>query len=192
MPEADLTADSALIARAQAGDAAARNRLVEQHREAVFRLAYLLLGSADDAEDVAQETFIRAFARLDRLDPARPARPWFLRIAANLARNRYRAWWRYRRRTDQFTAEAGERISSPEAETHQQMQARELWHAVQRLPRKQQEVVYLRYFLDLSVQETAEALSVPEGTVKSRQHRALIALRDLIEADYPGLVEGMA
>ena len=66
--------------------AAAWTTLVGQQQEAVFRLAYLLLGDADEAQDVAQEAFIRAFRALHRFDPARPLRPWLLSITANLVR----------------------------------------------------------------------------------------------------------
>ncbi|MBV9786854.1 MAG: hypothetical protein JOZ51_01680, partial [Chloroflexi bacterium] len=73
-----LVDQSDLIVRAQQGDGTAWEHLVRQHQDAVFRLAYLLLGDADDADDVAQETFIRAFGALDRFDPSRPLRPWLL------------------------------------------------------------------------------------------------------------------
>jgi len=84
-----------LIARARQGDGVAWEALVRQHQEAAFRLAYLFVSDADDAEDVAQEAFIRAFKALDRFDLARPLRPWLLHITANLARNRRRTVGRY-------------------------------------------------------------------------------------------------
>jgi RNA polymerase sigma-70 factor (ECF subfamily) len=80
-----------LVNQARQGDEAAWSTLVAQHQEGVFRLAYLLLSDADEAKDVAQEAFIRAFRSLDRFDPTRPMRPWLLQITANLARNRRRA-----------------------------------------------------------------------------------------------------
>ncbi|HEX2908622.1 MAG TPA: sigma factor, partial [Phototrophicaceae bacterium] len=83
--------ETELIHRARRGDSAAWEVLVSSHQEAVFRLAYLLLGDASDAEDVAQETFIRAFRFLARFDETRNWRPWLLSIAANLTRNRRRS-----------------------------------------------------------------------------------------------------
>ena len=80
MSEADL------IARARAGESAAWEALAREHQQAVFRLAYLILGDPADADDVAQEAFIRAYHALDRFDTSRAARPWLLSIAANLAR----------------------------------------------------------------------------------------------------------
>ena len=87
--------ESTLIGRARNGELAAWEPLVLAHQEAVFRFAYLLLGDPDDAEDVAQETFLRAWRYLARFDPARPLRPWLLSIASNLASNRRRTAGRY-------------------------------------------------------------------------------------------------
>ena len=88
--------DPRLLARlARQGDAFAWERLVGEHQQPVFRLAYLLLGDPDEAQDVAQETFIRAYHALHRFDNERPLRPWLLRIAANLAYNRQRSLRRY-------------------------------------------------------------------------------------------------
>jgi RNA polymerase sigma-70 factor (ECF subfamily) len=84
-----------LIRRAAHGDAAAWEPLVREHQQAVFRLAYLFLGDADDAQDIAQETFLRAWDHLKRFDSTRPLRPWLLSIAANLSRNRRRSAGRY-------------------------------------------------------------------------------------------------
>ena len=87
--------DAGLVYRAQQGDAAAWEELVRTHQGTIFRFAYLLVGDADDAEDIAQETFIRAFHALSSFDTTRSLRPWLLRIAANLAQNRRRAAGRY-------------------------------------------------------------------------------------------------
>lgn len=82
--------ESELNNRARQGDGVAWEALIRQHQESAFRLAYLLLGDTDDAEDMAREVFIHAFRALDRFDTARPLRPWLLRITAKLARNRHR------------------------------------------------------------------------------------------------------
>jgi RNA polymerase sigma-70 factor, ECF subfamily len=181
--------ESDLTARARQGDATAWEHLVHQHQDAVFRLAYLLLGDADDAEDVAQETFIRAFSALDRFDTARSLRPWLLRIASNLARNRRRALGRYlaaARRIFAFTTDTTANIESHSA---QRWESQALWQAVRRLNTVDQQVIYLRYFLDLSEAEMAAALNVASGTVKSRLHRALGRLRVVVEREFPGLRE---
>jgi RNA polymerase sigma-70 factor (ECF subfamily) len=177
-----------LIKQAQRGDPGAWLQLVNQHQEAVFRLAYLLLGEADEAQDVAQEAFIRALHALDRFDPDRPLRPWLLRIAANLARNRRRAAGRYVAALKRWLQREPELIGPGPQETHaQQQEAQTLWQAVRRLGQADQEIIYLRYFMELSVAETAEAIGVAPGTVKSRLSRAMERLRQVIEREFPGL-----
>ena len=142
------------------------------YQQPVFRLAYLLLGDADEAEDVAQETFVRAFRALERFDPSRPLLPWLLSIAANLARNRRRSIGRFFGALQRLAREEP-RLSSGVTNGHEQRwQSQALWGAVRRLGQTDQQIVYLRYFLDMSVDETAQALDVAPGTVKSRLHRA--------------------
>ena len=178
-----------LIRHAANGDAAAWEPLMLAHQQAVFRLSYLLLGDPDDAEDIAQETFLRAWKYLKRFDATRPLRPWLLSIASNLASNRRRSAGRYlaaltRAFRDEPTSSTIEENSS------QHTHANDLWKAVQTLKLPDQQIVYLRYFLDLTVSETAEVLQVAEGTVKSRLSRALEKLRNIIQQDFPVLVEG--
>jgi RNA polymerase sigma-70 factor (ECF subfamily) len=178
-----------LIDQARRGDDRAWEELVREHQEAVFRMAYLLLGDALDAEDVAQEAFVRAFRALGSFDVERALRPWLLRIVTNLAHNRRRSIGRYLaalRRVVQAepapVAQLGERTS-------QEWEARTLWEAVRRLTRPEQEVVYMRYFLGLSEAEMASALEVAPGTVKSRLHRAMGRLRAVVDAEFPALRE---
>lgn len=181
--------ESTLIRHATDGDAAAWEPLVLAHQEAVFRLCYLLLGDPDDAEDIAQETFLRAWNHLKRFDTARPLRPWLLSIASNLASNRRRSVGRYLSAlTRAFRNEPAFSASIEERSTRQ-MEASHLWKAVQTLGVPDQQIVYLRYFLDLSVAETAEVLKIAEGTVKSRLSRALERLREIIRQDFPVLTE---
>jgi RNA polymerase sigma-70 factor, ECF subfamily len=176
-----------LISRARQGDESACEALVGAHQEAVFRLAYLLLGDPGDAEDVAQETFIHALQALDRFDTARPLRPWLMSITRNLASNRRRAIGRYVAALQRAVRLAPEALT-PGADHSDE--ARELWQTVRRLERNDQEIIYLRYFLDMSEAETAQALGIAPGTVKSRLHRALGRLRALIEKESSALLEG--
>ena len=160
------------------------------HQEPVFRLAYLFLGDPDDAEDITQETFLRAYRSLKRFDATRPLRPWLLSIAANLARNRHRSAARYLAALARsFRAEPPE---SNDIEEHAllDMDADQLWQAVRLLTADDQQVIYLRFFLDLTTAETSQALDVAEGTVKSRLSRAVNRLRTIIKTDFPTLVQG--
>lgn len=181
-----------LIERAREGDETAYELLVREHQEAVFRLAYLFLGDAAEAEDAAQETFIRAYRGLKSFDTSRPLRPWLLRIVANTARNRRRAAGRYFAALRRLVFAVPEPSLHVEHESTRLWEAQTLWEAVQRLNPKDQEVIYLRYFLELSVNETAEVLNIEAGTVKSRLSRALERLRGVVEENYPLLYEGRA
>jgi len=181
--------DPDLVARARAGDTAAWESIITGHQEAVFRLAYLLLGDPADAEDAAQETFIRAYHALDRFEAERPLRPWLMQIAANLARNRRRSIGRYVAALRRALAADPELATHASAEQARRDDADLLWQAVRRLDASDQEIVYLRFFLDLPVDETAQALGIAEGTVKSRLHRALGRLRTVVERDFPSLRE---
>ncbi|HSM55787.1 MAG TPA: RNA polymerase sigma factor [Candidatus Sulfomarinibacteraceae bacterium] len=186
-----------LIRRARRDDDAAWMELVRRHQEPVFRLAYLTLGSggtAADAEDVAQETFVRAYLKLEQFEDGRPLRPWLLAIAANLARNRRRShgrYWAALRRWWQRVGElsAVEPAPADHGAMYERWQADRLWQAVQRLSPDHQQAVYLRYFLDLSEEEMAATLDVAPGTVKSRLYRARQALRAVIEAEFLELYE---
>ena len=182
--------DESLIQLALRGDGFAWETLVRQHQEAVFRLSYLLLGDPDDAEDVTQDTFVRALHALGRFDAARPLRPWLLRIATNLAHNRRRSASRYLAALQRLFIVEHSPAAAVESESIKNMETQTLWQAVWRLPEADQQVIYLRYFLDLPVDETAAALGVAAGTVKSRLSRALDRLHRLIEKDFPLLGEG--
>jgi RNA polymerase sigma-70 factor (ECF subfamily) len=183
------TSDSELVARALHQDGAAWEVLVMNYQEPVFRLSYLLLGDADEAEDNTQETFLRAYHMLHRYDLDRPLRPWLLTIAGNLARNRRRSIGRYFGALQRLWQTEPRQMSTIEERSQQRSRSQSLWQAVQRLPPDHQQVIYLRYFLELPVEETAEALGTAPGTVKSRLHRAIDRLRQVIDADYPELKE---
>jgi RNA polymerase sigma-70 factor (ECF subfamily) len=161
--------------------------LMRTHQEPVFRLAYLLLGDPDEAEDVTQETFVRAYRSLKGFDTERPLQPWLLRIASNLARNRHRFVGRYLAALTRFARQDPEAIKQTDVQLEDD--SRLLWLAVKQLAKPFQEVIYLRYFLEMSEGEMADALDVPAGTVKSRLHRALSKLRDIVERDFPELKE---
>lgn len=177
-----------LISQARQGDATAWETLVSRHQEAVFRLAYLLLGDADEAKDTAQEAFIRAFRSLHQFDVARPMRPWLLRITTNLVYNRRRAVGRYLAALQRLVRLTPEPVLTPAPEANLPSEdSALLWQAVRRLNPADQEVIYLRYFLELSVAETAEVANIAPGTVKSRLSRALGRLRQVIEREFPGL-----
>lgn len=182
--------ESATLRLAQAGDGEAFAALVERYGQDVFRLAYLIVRDAAEAEDVAQEAFLRAYRALGRFHPDRPFRPWLLRIAGNVALNRVRSRTRLAAFLTRYRpARGGEAAPSPEAAALADERRRTLWRAIGRLRPEQQAVLYLRYFLDLSERDLAACLDCAPGTVKSRLHRALASLRRVVEREFPELAE---
>lgn len=184
-----LMDESKEIEQALQGNNRAWTMLITAHQEAVFRLAYLMVRDAEAADDLAQETFIRAYHALARFDTSRPLRPWLLSITVNLVRNQRRAWGRYLLAIQRWWQQTPPPVSL-ESLTHAQLEADALGQALQRLSTADREVLALRFFLELTAQETADVLGIPPGTVKSRQHRALERLRQVVAKEFPTLQEG--
>jgi RNA polymerase sigma-70 factor (ECF subfamily) len=144
-----------------------------------FRTAYLITGSAADAEDAVQDAFVKAYRALPRFRRGEPFRPWLLAIVANEARNRRRSAGR-RERLALRAAEdplSGGAVPSPEAALLASERREELLAAVEALGEDDRLALACRYFLGLSEEETAAALGWRRGTVKSRTSRALERLR---------------
>ncbi|HEX2363265.1 MAG TPA: RNA polymerase sigma factor [Jiangellaceae bacterium] len=180
-PEArESPADAALIEAARNGDVASYGRLVERYQTVAHRTAFAL-GAGDDAADVVQEAFVKAFVALDRFRAAELFRPWLLKIVVNETRNRWR--WSSKRRTVPLPLVGEDPSSSartPEQVAEDRETTRLLRDAVVALPPNQRDVVICRYLLDLSEAETAQALGIPSGTVKSRLSRGLAALETVL------------
>jgi RNA polymerase sigma factor (sigma-70 family) len=174
--------DVDLIERARDGDVRAYGDLVERYRDIAFRTAYLITRSAADAEDAAQEAFVKAYYALGRFRTQSPFRPWILRIVANEARNRVRS---ARRREGLVLRVAEDRPSggaapSPETAALDRERDEALLAAMARLSEPDRQIIACRFLLDLSEAETADTLGIRRGTVKSRLSRALGRLRDVL------------
>ncbi|MBJ7607912.1 MAG: sigma-70 family RNA polymerase sigma factor [Candidatus Dormibacteraeota bacterium] len=172
--------ESDLVVRAAHGDEHAYEQLVTRHSDLAFRLAYLLTGSAPEAEEAAQDGFLAAYRALPRFREGAPFRPWLLRIVANAARNHRRAMGRRAgvqlRLAD--TLGRGDAAPSPETEVEAAEERGALLRAVASLSDADRQVISCRYFLELDVAETAAALGCAQGTVKSRLARALGRVRE--------------
>ena len=180
MGDRPLSADDELVARARGGDTRAYGTLVKEHQTLAFRTAYLLTGSAADAEDAVQDAFVKAYGALDRFRPGAPFRPWLLAIVANEARNRRRSAGR-RERLALRAAEdplSGGAVPSPETALLDAERREALLAAVEDLREEDRLVLAARYFLGLSEEEAASMLGWRRGTVKSRTSRALVRLRE--------------
>jgi RNA polymerase sigma factor (sigma-70 family) len=169
-----------LIQRAKRGDTHAYEELVYAYQGIAFRTAYVIARNGADAEEAAQDGFVKAWRALGRFREGAPFRPWLLQIVANEARNRRRSAGRRAHLALRAATErsSGDAAPSPEAAFLSAEQREALVSAVNELPDDQGEVISLRYFLGLSEQEVAEALGLPVGTVKSRTSRALERLRE--------------
>lgn len=176
--------DAELLELARHGDVRAYEELVERYRDLAFRTAFLVVRNASDAEDAAQEAFVKAYYALERFRAGEPFRPWLLRIVTNEAKNRRRSAGR----RDRLTLRAAERrgpgdaAPSPDAAAIAQETRLALLSALEALPERDRLVIGYRYLLDLSEAETAQALGVRPGTVKSRLSRALGRLRVTLPA----------
>jgi len=172
--------DEELVERARAGDGAAFGALVRDHQEIAFRTAYLITRNAADAEDAAQAAVVKAHRALARFRRGAPFRPWLLAIVANEARNRRRSAGRREALALRAAAGAppGDAAPSPEGALLAAEDRAALLAALDRLGEEHRLVLALRYLLDLSEEETAAALRVRRGTVKSRTARALARLRE--------------
>ena len=177
----ETTGEAELVERARRGDHGAYGELVARYQALAGRVAYVITGSAADAEDATQDAFVKAYYALDRFRAGAPFRPWLLRIVANEAKNRRAAAGR--RPTVELDAAAdrasGETALSPEDAAVASDTRAALVAALGRLREEDRIVLAYRYFFDLSEADMAEALGVARGTVKSRLSRAMRRLREV-------------
>jgi RNA polymerase sigma factor (sigma-70 family) len=171
--------DEELVERARRGDMQAYGDLVQRYQEVALRTALVVGADAQEAEDAAQEAFVKAYRALGRFRQGAPFRPWLLRIVANEARNRRRSAGR---RAGLAVRVAEDRPSidaapSPEAAVLARETRSSLLEAMGRLGGDDRLVLAYRYFFELSEAEMADALGVPRGTIKSRLSRAMSRLR---------------
>jgi RNA polymerase sigma-70 factor (ECF subfamily) len=184
--------EALFIERLQRGDAAAFENLVDERSGEIFGLLYRLTENSEEARDLTQETFLRAFQSIATFRGDSDLRTWIYRIAINQARNRWR-WWRRRRRDSTFSLDDNNGRQSfistlktetgrdPEQETlaHEREQA--LRKALRGLRRVYRETVILRDIEGFAYEEIAAALEISVGTVKSRLSRGRQELRRKLE-----------
>ena len=171
--------DAELVSRARRGEAPAYEELVRRHAQIAFRTACLITGSAADAEEAAQDGFVKAHRALGRFRAGAPFRPWLLQIVANEARNRRRSTGRRAALTLRAAQESPSESAAPPPERAllADEERATLLGALESLEERDRLVIACRYLLELSEAETAAALGCRPGTVKSRLARALERLR---------------
>lgn len=158
--------------------------LVERYGGPLYRFAFRLSGSAEDAEESAQDALVRAYRALAEYEPARiralQLRPWLYRITLNVVRNRTR-----RRRLELVPFDgdvpASEGMDGPERSLAAAERRAEMAALLRTLPERYRVPVTLRHIEDLSYEEIGEALGQPVGTVKSNVSRGISALREMLK-----------
>ena len=194
--EIDLRSPSEdqFLEKLRRGDALAYERLVAEHSGDVYALLYRLTTDPEEARDLTQETFLRAFQSIDRFRGDSSLKTWIYRIAINQARNRWR-WWRRRRRDVTVSLDAtdehrdkplaatlpSDNSPSPEQETLAHEREAQLREALQGLRRSYREAVILRDVEGFSYEEIARTLQISIGTVKSRISRGRLELRHQLQ-----------
>lgn len=180
--------DRELVAKAKSGDAQAFGTLVRRHQRRIFRLAFHLVRTGAEAEDVTQETFVRAYQALDRFDGRSEPFTWLYRIAVNLSLNTIRA----RKSTRDSTPSDDPRIealltetrpshgSDPAAQSHQRQLAVALCDGIDRLSDTLRTTLILVCIDGVGHDEAAKVLGCPEGTVAWRVHEARRKLREYL------------
>ena len=181
------------ILRARTGDVEAFTRLVEAYRTPVYNLAYRMLGNAVEAEDAAQETFIRVYTRLHTFDVNRKFSSWLLSIASHYCIDRLR-----RRRMKllsledvAFSGHLASDVGRPEETVARDERDRQVHQILDRLPKDYRAAVVLCYWYDFSYREIAQMLDTTESAIKSRLFRARQMMgrtaREIMPEISPGL-----
>jgi len=170
--------DPEVISQMQAGSLEALGILYDRYNPMVFRTALAITGDQDAANDLLQDVFLRLFRFADRIDLERPLEPWLYRMTANLSYT----WIKRNSRWVRSLEELGEWLTGTSRNTlYETVERRDDWdqvqHAVKKLPFSQRVVIVLYYLNDLSIEEIADILEVPVGTVKSRLHYGRLALK---------------
>ena len=175
--------DEKLIEKTLSGEVEAFGELVEKYQDRLYNTMFRIVGNPDDTQDVVQEAFLQAYANLSRFRMSSQFYTWIYRIAYNIAV----ACLHQRRRqvsADDLAADFSESIAdkseTPVEETSRQEDAALLWNAIEKLPTDYRAPLVLREMEGASYEEISELLGIPVGTVRSRLHRARIALRDAI------------
>ena len=175
--------EAALIARIRGGESQLYGTLVDRYQRRLWWSCLRMLGDPDEAEDVVQEAFVRAWERLDRFDPAHRFYTWLFTIARNRCLNalRRRSTWGFRSLSGDDPPVLPARDDAGAGVEDREL-ARALAECLETLPDDQREVFDLRHAEDFRYAEIAAVLEISQGTVMSRLHRARERMRDCLES----------
>lgn len=169
--------DLELVQSSRTGDRVAYGKLVDRHLRSVYSVALRVLGQSSDAEDVSQDTFLRAFERLDLFDDSRSFRNWLLKIASNLAINRIRT----RAREHKLKLKLADAEESSNGTDRDQLPSPRDWaHWLDQIDDMQRAAIVLFHFHDMPYTEIADVLQVPVNTVRTYLYRGRKRLREVM------------
>jgi len=182
---ADAIAEvSLLVQRILAGDTAAFEQLIIRYERRVLGLALKLLGSAEDAQDAAQEVFLRMFKYIHRFDVQKPLEPWLLQMTVNVCRNigrdRQRRWTTFPTTVEPEMA-VFSNARDPHVGLNEEQERQLLWKALDTLPEKERLAVILRDIDGLKTSEVASILGSTETTVRSQVSRARVRIKEALD-----------
>ena len=160
--------DTALLEHAQTGDRRAFSELVQRHQSTVYHSCYRILGNVEDAKDASQETFLRAYTKLDTFQGRSTFKTWLVRVAMNVGLNKLTSLQKHSHINIDFVTHLLASTEAPEAELIRAEAASQKIHEALHLVRSDHRAaIVLRELEGLTYQETAETLGVSEGTAKS-------------------------
>lgn len=175
--------DAALIEDCKRGDRLAMETLVRRYERPVFNAAYRMLGNPDEAADVAQTTFLKAFENLQRFDPKYKFFSWIYRIAVNESINQLNR----RNRQEELGENQSSPVRGPEKATDSKRLGQEVQSVLLALSEDHRAVITLRHFVEISYREIGEILQIPEKTVKSRLFSARQQMKEMLRSK--GLID---
>jgi RNA polymerase sigma-70 factor (ECF subfamily) len=179
-------AESELVLRAREGDRDAFAAIVRSHQRRVYAVAMRMTRRHEVADDITQDTFVRAYRSLGKFELGRPLRPWLTRIAVNLSINYLNGVARKEEPLNEDGPETAESRDSLDANPERALQSQELAldleRAVARLPQEQRTVFLLKVVEEMRYEEIAKLLGISEGTVMSRLSRARGRLKGMLAA----------
>lgn len=173
--------ERAWILRCQKGDCQAFEPIVKRHRQRAAYFALAWTGNMEDALDLSQEAFARAYRAIKRFDPARPFYPWLHKILRNLCLNHLGRAYRLHEVPFAEGFEKEDAAPRPDAVLERNEARRLVWEGIRKLGAQDREILILREFQGLTYSEIAEVLEIPRGTVMSRLHTARQRLRQKLE-----------
>jgi RNA polymerase sigma-70 factor (ECF subfamily) len=174
--------DTALLEHAQTGDRRAFSELAQRHQATVYHSCYRILGNVEDAKDASQETFLRAYTKLDTFQGRSTFKTWLVRVAMNVGLNKLTSRQKQSHLNIDFVTQPVASTDAPEAELIRAEAAIQIHKALQLVRPDHRAAIVLRELEGLTYQETAETLGVSEGTAKSWVHRGRKQMKRILIA----------